>query len=80
LLALATNTLTEWKEQLSNKLKEIIKVYPPKLSVDPGELADSFLVTLEGAYVMTRVMHEPEIIQIHLEQYKTYLEFLFRPH
>ena len=80
LLALAANTLTEWKDQLSNKIKKIIKAYPPNLSVDPDELADSFLVTLEGAYVMARVMHKPEIIQIHLEQYKTYLESLFRPH
>ncbi len=79
LLALATDTLTEWKDQLSKKIQEIIKVYPPRYSVDPDELADSFLVTLEGAYVMTRVMHKPEIIQTHLEQYKTYLESLFRP-
>ena len=80
LLDLATNTLTEWKDQLSNKIKEIINAYPPKLAIDSEELADSFLVTLEGAYVMARVMHKPEIIQTHLEQYKTYLESLFRPH
>ena len=80
LLELATNTLTEWKDQLSNKIKEIINAYPPKLAVDSEELADSFLVTLEGAYVMARVMHKPDIIQTHLEQYKTYLESLFRPH
>ena len=80
LLELATNTLTEWKDQLSNKIKEIINAYPPKLAIDSEELADSFLVTLEGAYVMARVMHKPDIIQTHLEQYKTYLESLFRPH
>ena len=80
LLELATNTLIEWKDQLSNKIQAILNAYPPKLAVDSEELADSFLVTLEGAYVMARVMHKPEIIQTHLEQYKTYLESLFRPH
>ena len=80
LSAIATDTLTKSKNQLSNKIKEIIKVYPPRLSVDPDELADSFLVTLEGAYVMSRVMHKPEIIQTHLEQYKTFLESIFKPH
>lgn len=80
LLALATDTLTEWKDQLSEKIQEIMEAYSPRFSVDPDELADMFLVTLEGAYVMTRVMHRPDIVQTHLEQYKTYLESLFRPH
>ena len=80
LLGLAVETLTKWKDQLSIKIQEIIKRYPPNISIDPDEVADMFLVTLEGAYVMTRVMHKPEIVQIQLEQYKTYLESLFRPH
>ena len=77
LLKYATNTLNEWKINLSKKIKEIINKYPPRNSVNPDELADMFLATLEGAYVLARVLNRPEIIQTNLEQYKIYLEVLF---
>jgi len=80
LCALATNTIKEWNNQLSKKIQEIMKVYSPHFSVDPDELAEMFITTLEGAYVLSRVMCKPEIVQTNLEQYKTYLESLFRPH
>lgn len=79
LQAMASETLIEWKTKLSEKIQEIIKLYPPTQSVNPDDLADMFLVTLEGAYVLTRIMHNPNIVQLHLEQYKTFLESLFQP-
>lgn len=79
LQTMASETLIEWKIKLSEKIQEIIDVYPPKQSVNPDDLADMFLVTLEGAYVLTRIMHNPKIVQLHLEQYKTFLESLFEP-
>ena len=79
LQAMASETLIEWKNKLGEKIKEIIDAYPPKQAVNSDDLADMFLVTLEGAYVLTRIMHNPNIVQLHLEQYKTFLESLFKP-
>lgn len=79
LQAMASETLIEWKRKLSEKIQEIIKLYPPRQAVNPDDMADMFLATLEGAYVMTRIMHKPEIVQLNLEQYKTFLESLFKP-
>lgn len=76
---IASKTLIQWKVSLSEKIREIIKSYPPRQSVNPDDLADMFLVTLEGAYVLTRVMRNPNYVQLHLEQYKTFLESLFKP-
>jgi hypothetical protein len=36
-----------------------------------------FMVTLEGAYVMSRIKNDPQLVQAYLEQYKNYLEALF---
>ena len=77
---LAMDTLGEWKTRLSNKIKEIMKEYPPRFKVDPDELADMFLVTLEGAYVITRIKNQRDAVEKHLDLYKTYLESLFKPH
>ena len=76
---IASKTLLQWKVTLSDKIKEIIKRYPPNQPVAPDDLADMFLVTLQGAYVLTRIMKNPNFVQLHLELYKTFLESLFKP-
>jgi len=80
LQAMAIDTLGEWKVRLSEKIQEIIKEYPPHFKIDPDELADMFLVTLEGAYVITRIKNQQNAVEKHLDLYKTYLESLFKPH
>ena len=75
--AIVSDTILEWRNTLSDKIKKIIKQYPPRQNVNPNELADMFTVTLEGAYVFTRLMHQPELVNQHLEHYKNYIESLF---
>jgi TetR/AcrR family transcriptional repressor of nem operon len=80
LQAMAMDTLGEWKVRLSEKIQEIMKKYPPRFKIDPDELADMFIVTLEGAYVITRIKNQHDAVEKHLDLYKTYLESLFKPH
>ena len=78
LQSMASETLIEWKVKLSEKIQEIVDQYPPSQPVTPDDLADMFLVTLEGAYVLARIMDKANYVQLHLEQYKTFLESLFK--
>ena len=80
LQAMAVNTLGEWKLRLSEKIREITKEYHPRFKIDPEQLADMFIVTLEGAYIITRIKNEQNAVETHLDLYKTYLESLFKPH
>jgi TetR/AcrR family transcriptional repressor of nem operon len=75
--SMVTETMNRWRDAVSNKIKEIIKRYPPRTSIDPDQLSDMFMVTLEGAYVLARLMQRTNVVEVHLEQYKTHLEFLF---
>lgn len=75
--AIVSETILKWRKKLSEKIKEIINKYPPRQTIDPDELADMFTVTLEGAYVFTRLMHQPKLVNQHLEHYKNYIESLF---
>lgn len=78
---MATDTFGQWKIKLSEKIQEIMKRYPPLFKINPDDLADMFLVTLEGAYVLTRIKKQSNAVEVHLELYKTYLESLFfKPH
>ena len=74
---IVSDTILEWRSTLSDKIKKIIEKYPPRQKVNPDELADMFTVTLEGAYVFTRLMHQNELVNQHLEHYKNYIESLF---
>lgn len=75
--ALVHETLDKWNEELTILIEEVAKKYAANKKVVPSELAEMFLVTLEGSYVMSRINCDASIIQSHLEQYKNYMEALF---
>ena len=79
LKAMAMETLEQWKKGLSKKIKEIMKVHPARNKVEPNDLADMFMATLEGAYVISRIKNQNDAVEKNLELYKTYLETLFLP-
>ena len=75
---MVSSTMQEWKDKFSNKLKEIMAVYRPVIDINPEQVAGLFLTTLEGAYIMARIMPERDAVETYLEQYKTYLQVLFK--
>ena len=70
--------MKEWKDKISDKLKEIMVIYPPATVVEPDKVAGMFLTALEGAYIMARIMPDPDAVETYLEQYKIYLQVLFK--
>ena len=42
-------------------------------------LADQITVVFEGAYIVSKVMAEPEVVAAQLTHQRTYLELLFSP-
>ena len=75
--AMVDETLDEWKKELEGLIQEVMQKHPTSKEVNASDLAEMFLVTLEGAYVMSRIKRNPDIIQSHLDQYKNYIEALF---
>jgi TetR/AcrR family transcriptional repressor of nem operon len=75
---MVSSTMLKWKNKFSSKIREVMAVYPPAMEIDPDEVAGMFLATLEGAYIMARIMPERDAVETYLEQYKTYLQVLFK--
>jgi len=67
-----------WRRELTALLEQIRKRYPPRTEVDVVALADMFMSTFEGAFVMSKSLHEPNITAQQLRLYKTFIETLFR--
>lgn len=71
-------TMQQWKQKISDKLKEIMEVYPPATKINPDDVAGMFQSTLEGAYIMARITPQLDAVDVYLEQYKNYLKLLFK--
>ena len=71
--------MLHWRKVLSALIDRIKLRYPPQQDVDSTALADMFLSTFEGAFVMSKSLQEPEITADQLKLYKTFIETLFKP-
>ena len=75
--ATITKSMLDWRNTLGGKLREAMHTHPTRLKVDPESLADHFVVTAEGSYVMSKIFSDPKAVAEHLAHYKNYLELLF---
>jgi TetR/AcrR family transcriptional repressor of nem operon len=64
--------------ELSGLIRQAIEIYPPRAQIDPESLADCFMSTFEGAFILSKSLGEAEITVQQLRHYKTYIELLFR--
>ena len=66
-----------WRRRLAPKLREAMKLHPPKRPVDPDELADGLTVVFEGSMILSKLVKDPKAIAAHLRHYRRYLELIF---
>jgi TetR/AcrR family transcriptional repressor of nem operon len=67
------------RRELAALIRRIQQQYPPRAAVDPVALADMFMSTFEGAFVLSKSLNEPDITAQQLGLYKTFIETLFGP-
>jgi TetR/AcrR family transcriptional repressor of nem operon len=59
------------------KLREAIAAHPPRGEIDVDTLADLFTVLFEGAFIVSKVLVEPQVTARQLALYRDYLERIF---
>jgi TetR/AcrR family transcriptional repressor of nem operon len=69
--------MLHWRELLIPMIERIKLRYPPRADFDSSALADMFLSTFEGAFVLSKALQEPQITAEQLRLYKTFIETLF---
>jgi TetR/AcrR family transcriptional repressor of nem operon len=76
---IAAETIREWHQKLTRKFEEAIAIYPPHFPVEPEYLADGLVGTVEGAFILVRVLQEPQQLEAQITNYRNYIELLFTP-
>jgi len=68
-----------WRARVAAKLREIAAQYPPRLPVDIDTLADMSIAIPEGAYILSKINRDPQVVAAQFRHYRNYLELLFAP-
>jgi TetR/AcrR family transcriptional repressor of nem operon len=72
------DSMTEWRTIVGGKLREAMERHPTALAVDADDLADALLAVIEGSFVLSKSLKDPELVVRQLRHYRNYLELLFR--
>lgn len=78
-LEVARQSFLAWRARLGDTLRAAMQHHPPRLAVDADSLADMLTSTVEGAFIMSKTLREPELVAAQLDHYRNYLELLFLP-
>jgi len=65
------------RRELTALIGRIADKYPPRTPVDARALADMFMSTFEGAFVLEKSLSDPQITVEQLRLYKMFLSTLF---
>lgn len=68
-----------WRRVMRGLLDEVVEVHPPRVPVDLDSLADLFYSLSEGAYVMTKTLHDKTLLARQARHLRNYFELLFTP-
>lgn len=66
-----------WRTRLRALLDEVVAFAPPVVEVDLDALADMFTALIEGAFIVSRILEEPDVTAAQIEHFRTYVELLF---
>lgn len=66
-----------WRNFYSRLFRQIAERYPLPPGITEDQLADHFLATVEGGYILSRVYRRPAEISTHLRIFRHYLTLLF---
>lgn len=67
------------RSELTALLTRVAERYPPRMKVDLRALADTFMSTFEGAFILSKSLSEPDITIEQLRLYRSFVQLLFRP-
>jgi len=79
IMAVIDNTYRQWRAILGEMLEAAAAAYPPRIEIDCAHLADMFTTIIEGAFIMSKTLNEPQLVAHQLGLYRDFVELLFQP-
>lgn len=71
--------MIRWRRRFEGMLEAAARRHPPRGRPDLEALADMLTVVLEGAFILSRGLDEPQAVARQLSHFRRYLELRFDP-
>lgn len=74
---LNAQALLAWRTRFQRRLEKIAEVYPPRMQVDLADVADMLSAVADGGIVLSRVLHDKDILPRQVMLYREFVRMLF---
>jgi len=75
--AFVRTSLERWQDYYERMFAAVLAARRPKTDVTARELAETYISTMEGAFILARAYKEPELIVRQSRLFRDYLKLLF---
>jgi TetR/AcrR family transcriptional repressor of nem operon len=72
------NVFLKWRDEITKRILIIAEKYPPVESTHLPSIADQFIVLIEGAFILSKSLDDTQIVVQQIQNYKKYLEMVFK--
>jgi TetR/AcrR family transcriptional regulator, transcriptional repressor for nem operon len=76
--AMTTEGHQIWRRRFRERLDRIAERYPPKTEVDLDDMADMLSAVADGGIILSKSLHNPNLLPRQILQYRTYVKLVFQ--
>jgi len=69
--------MLEWREMMAGRLRDIQRIYPPRVAMELEVLADMFSSSIEGGIILARIYGTNQALIDQVQAYRTHLRLVF---
>jgi len=74
---LNAQALMAWRTRFQQRLEQIAETYQPRMEVDLADVADMLSAVVDGSIILSRVMHDKNILPRQVMLYRKFIKALF---
>lgn len=74
---LLVDLIEVWRGQFLARLERVASVHPPRIDIALPDLADMLMVIIDGGIVVSKAMHEPQIMARQILAYRAFVRVVF---
>ena len=71
------DSFKEWGKIYEQRIELILQKYPPKIEVEPKELAETIICIIEGGFILSKSLQDAKVMARSLRQFRRYLKLIF---
>lgn len=67
----------EWGAIYERRIERIIEKYPPKIEINPTEMAETIMCIIEGGFILSKSLQDVELLARTTRHFRRYLQLIF---